>query len=165
MLSENLRGTVKHSGGGVMVWGCTSAAGVSNLCFTEGNMDRFMYLDILKQNILPSAERLSLGTTFTFQQDNDLKHTAKVCQEWCLYHVPHQLHTPPQSPDLNPIEHLWDVIGRELKKYAIKNKAELKRAIQDIWNNISPETTTKLVGVMQKRLREVINAKGGPTDH
>lgn len=77
MLSKNLCGNVKHGGGGVMMWGCMSTADVGNLCFIEGNMDRFMYLDILKQNILPSAERLSLGTAFTFQQD-DPKHTAMI---------------------------------------------------------------------------------------
>ncbi|GBL91921.1 hypothetical protein AVEN_178245-1 [Araneus ventricosus] len=117
-----------------------SAAGIRNLCFMEGNMDRYMYLDILKQNILTSAEKISLETTFTFQQEKDFNHTWKICQEWCLYHGKQQHHSPHQSPDLNPIEPFWEEIGRELKKYDIKNMAELKNAIQDIWSNISPET-------------------------
>jgi len=34
----------------------------------------------------------------------------KKVKEWLLYRVPKQLNTPPQSPDINTIEH-WDVIG------------------------------------------------------
>ncbi|GBM24736.1 Transposable element Tcb2 transposase [Araneus ventricosus] len=127
-----------------MVWGCISDAGVGSLCFIERYMNEYMYLSILKQNVLSSAEKIFLGqTTFTFQQDNDPKLTSKICQEWCLYHAKQQLHSPPQSPDLNTIEYLWEEIGRELRKYDIKNKVELLSAIQDSWSNISPETTTK----------------------
>ncbi|GBM12706.1 hypothetical protein AVEN_228505-1 [Araneus ventricosus] len=84
MPTKNLCGTIKHGGRGVMVWVCMSITGVGNLCFIERNMDKYMYLDILKQNVLSSAEELPLGTAFTFQWDIDLKHTSKICQEWCL---------------------------------------------------------------------------------
>ncbi len=49
--------TVKHGGGRIMAWGCTSAAGTGELRFIEGNMDYNMYCDILKQNIRNLAER------------------------------------------------------------------------------------------------------------
>ena len=44
--------TVKHNGGSVMVWGCFSRSGVGNLCFIEGNMDRFLYHEVLRKNLL-----------------------------------------------------------------------------------------------------------------
>ncbi|GBM22911.1 Transposable element Tcb1 transposase [Araneus ventricosus] len=129
-----------------------SPAGVRNLCFMEGNMDKYLYLDILKKNVLSSAEKLSLGATFTFQKDNCPKHTSKICQEWCLYHFKQQLYSPPQSPDLNPIEHVWGEISRELRKYNIKNKFELKADIKDK----HLRTTKTLAVVMPQHLREVI---------
>ena len=46
------------------VWTYISAAIVGNLFFIEGNMDWYMYLDILKQNVLASAEKLSFGTQY-----------------------------------------------------------------------------------------------------
>lgn len=43
--------TVKHGGGGVMMWGCMSSAGVGELVFIEGVMDKAYYLSILKENL------------------------------------------------------------------------------------------------------------------
>ncbi|GBL64137.1 Transposable element Tcb1 transposase [Araneus ventricosus] len=48
---KNLTPSVKHGGGSQMVWGCMSAVGVGNLHFIDGIMDKYMYLDILKQNL------------------------------------------------------------------------------------------------------------------
>jgi len=50
--------TVEEVGGNVMVWGCMSAAGTGELSFIEGNMDFNMYCDILKQNMMPSLQKL-----------------------------------------------------------------------------------------------------------
>jgi len=52
--------------------------------------------------------------------------TAKKVEEWLLYRVPNQLNTLPQSPDMNPIEHLWDEIGRRLKIIKFETKTNLK---------------------------------------
>ena len=45
-------------------------------------MDGAKHRKILEENLLPSARKLKLGQKFTFQHDNDLKHTAKVTPEW-----------------------------------------------------------------------------------
>ncbi len=65
--------TVKNGGGSITVWGCMSAAGTGELRFIEGNMDSNMYCDILKQNMMPSLQKL--GRTAVFQHNNDPKHT------------------------------------------------------------------------------------------
>lgn len=106
MNPKHLVPTVKHGGGNVMVWGAVAASGVGNLVFVEGNMDRFQYKSILEQNLGASVNKLDLGESWIFQQDNDPKHNAQVVKEWLLYYAPRQLHTPPQSPDLNVIEHV-----------------------------------------------------------
>ncbi len=74
--------TVKHGGGSIMLWGCFSAAGTGRLVAIEGKMNAAKYRDILDENLLQSSQDLRLGQRFTFQQDNDPKHTAKITKEW-----------------------------------------------------------------------------------
>jgi hypothetical protein len=72
--------TVKHGGGSIMLWGCFSSAGTGRLVRIEGVMNRTKYREIVDENLLQSSQDLRLGRRFTFQQDSDLKHTAKTTQ-------------------------------------------------------------------------------------
>jgi len=63
---NNLLLTVKHGGGSVMVWGCMSTGGVGKLHFIEGTLNHKMYIDILKNNLAVSAEKLGLENKFIF---------------------------------------------------------------------------------------------------
>ena len=162
---ENISATVKHGGGSVMVWGCMSAFGVGELVFIDSIMDRFGYLDILKTNLKKSAEKLGLKESFIFQHDNDPKHTSHIVKEWLLHNVKNQLNTPPQSPDLNPIEHLWDELQQRIRMTPIKSKTELKARLQEEWEKIDCSVTQNLVGSMNRRLKAVIEANGNPTKY
>lgn len=162
---KNITPTVKHGGGSVMVWGCMAANGVGNLVFIESTMDRFKYLDILKENLNASAEKLELGPDYVFQQDNDPKHTANVVKEWLLHNVPNQLGSPPQSPDLNPIEHLWELLERRIRLHNIRTKCDLKQRLQEEWEKISFQDTSNLVNSMARRMQCVIASKGYPTKY
>ncbi|CAK9820145.1 Transposable element Tc1 transposase [Anthophora quadrimaculata] len=162
---KNLRPTVKHGGGSVMVWGCMAASGVGNLVFIDGLMDKYKYKSILEQNLQESAVKLGMQGNYYFQHDNDPKHTAQIVREWILYHIPDFLSTPPQSPDVNRIENLWAEIEKRLRKHEISNKQILKEKILEVWNRIEQSTTEKLIKSMQNRLIEIIKHNGGPTKY
>jgi len=73
------------------------------------------------------------------QQDNALCHKARIISNWFLEHDNEftALKFPPQSPDLNPIEHM-DVVEQELRALDVHptNLHQLQDAILSIWANI-----------------------------
>ena len=98
--------TVKHGGGSIMLWGCSSAAGTGKQVRVEGKMNAAMYRDILDDNrALQSTLDLGLGRRFIFQQDNNPKHRAKITKQWLQDNYVNVLEWPSQSPDLNPSAH------------------------------------------------------------
>ncbi|CAK9796254.1 Transposable element Tc1 transposase [Anthophora quadrimaculata] len=162
---KNIKTTVKHGGGSVMVWGCMSACGLGNLHFIEGIMDKYAYLNILKLNLKQSAEKFGIADYYHFQQDNDPKHKSYLIKEWLLYNTPHVLETPSQSPDMNVIEHIWGELKRRIRKYVISNKNDLKNALQEEWANIDGNITNNLIASIPRRLQAVIDSKGYPTKY
>lgn len=139
--------------------------GVGKLEIIEGIMDQFTYIDILKRNLKDRAEILGIPNDFYSQQDNDPKYSAHNVRMWLLFNASHMLRTPPQSPDLKPIEHLWDELQRRIRTHEIRNKAQLKEALLSEWRSISSSCTEKLVASMPIRLKEVIKMKGYPTKY
>ena len=145
--------------------GCMSGSGVGKLTFIESTMNRYDFINILKQNLHQSAEKLGLSRSFYFEQDNDPKHTDVDVRLWLLYNSKNQLKTPPQSPDLNPIEHLWSLLERKIRNHVITSKEMLKTVLLEEWEKITPLETSKLVQSMQKRLLEVLHRRGYPTSY
>ena len=94
--------TGKHVGGSLRLWGGFSAAGTERLVRIEGKMNWAKYREIFDENLLQSAQDLRLGWRFTFQQDNNPKHTAKKKQERLWDKSLKVLEWPSQSPYLNP---------------------------------------------------------------
>jgi hypothetical protein len=71
--------TIKHGGGGIMVWVGISTNGVTRLKIIVGIMDRKVYHSILVHTAMPEGMRL-IGKGFVFQEDNDPKNASKLCR-------------------------------------------------------------------------------------
>ncbi|GFT43349.1 uncharacterized protein TNCV_115251 [Trichonephila clavipes] len=99
-----------------------AANGVGGLTFIDSTLNDMGYINILKENLKQGEQDLNLGDDFWFQQDNDPKHTAHNVKLWLLYNIKNQLRSLSQSLDLNPIEHLWDLLERKIGQHPITSK-------------------------------------------
>ena len=99
-------------------------------------MNAAMYRDILSEEMLPYARR-NFPRGWIFQQDNDPKHRSQLLQEFPSKKNIRVLKWPSQSPDLNPIEHIWQDLQLRIGTGNYANKAALWKNVQEEWKNIS----------------------------
>jgi transposase len=95
-----------------MVWGGISHGLKSPLIVIAGHLTGVRYRDeILRQVAVPFVQQHHI----IFQQDNARSHVARVCQDFLANYNINPLDWPPYSPDLSPIEQLWDEMDRRVK--------------------------------------------------
>jgi transposase len=158
--------TMKYGGGHVMMWGCITAAGAGSYCRIFGTMDASLYVEILGGEFLQTLEDLGLTVAdVIFQHDNDPKHTSKLATNWLADNEVEVLDWPAQSPDLNPIEHVWGYLKQQLALYPEPPAGieELWDRIQEQWERIPVSFITALYESMPERIEAVLAAKGGYT--
>lgn len=70
---------------------------------------------------------------------------------------------PPQSPDLNPIEQIWDFVKSRLEESDKVTKNTIWNELEKAWNLVTPELIKRYVNTMKDRCKAVIYAQGGHT--
>lgn len=75
------------------------------------------------------------------------------------------LNWPPRSPDMNPIEHLWDIVGRQLRlrQHPPASLQDIETMVIDIWNSIEQDQIAHLISSMPRRCEAVVRSRGGNT--
>lgn len=155
---------VKHGGAKVMIWGCFSYNGVGPIYQIRGIMDKNVYVGILDEVMLPYAE-WNMPLKWVFQQDNDPKHTSKLAKEWFRVNEVEVMSWPAQSPDLNPIEHLWGDVKKCVAEKKPSNAEELWNTVRDSWQQIPLKRCRDLIDSMPRRCNAVIKNKGYSTKY
>ena len=162
-LDRNVHKAVKHGGGKVNVWGVISWHGVGRLHRVTGNLTAHQFVQILDQSLLGSLEDTSTSKhDIIFQQDNDPKHTSKLGRAWFSENGNTLLPWAPSSPDMNPIEHVWNVLDRKVRSRPIlpQNAEELWLALEEEWYKLDVQFIRKLISSMPRRVAALQRAHG-----
>ena len=149
---------------------------VGPLEMINSTMDSKQYMRILERRLLPFASK-TLPQGWLYYQDNSPVHTSKLIMGyvgrlsngafpgWFAINGVSLIKTPPFSPDLNVIENLWSIVKTKLREKHFTSKIELWYYLRLVWNRIESSVLHNLVDSMPRRIKKVIQAKGGPIDY
>ena len=107
-----LIGRDRFGGGSVMVWGGIMGRRKTNLIVEQGNLNAQGYINqILQPEAVPFLQRHGPAI---LMYDNARPHVARICRQFLNRNNVNLLPWPAMSPDMNPIEHIWDYLGRKV---------------------------------------------------
>lgn len=151
----------RWGGPSVMVWGGITTRYRTTLHVFDGNVNARSYQnDVLQGHVVPFFQMHE--DVHTFQQDNARAHTAIACTTFLMQQTFEVLPWPAYSPDLSPIEHLWDELGRRVNTlYNPRTRDQLRDALIQEWNSITQQSIYELTRSMRRRITSVIDARGG----
>ncbi|GFV22133.1 transposable element Tcb2 transposase [Trichonephila clavipes] len=151
---------------GWLVWGGIILGSRTDLHVQSVTMTGHIYRDV----ILEPHVRLfrgTIGAEFLLMDDNDRPHHANMVDECLQSKVITRMDWPAYSPDLNPIEHVWDMLTRRI---AVRQPhptclPELRRALLDEWCNTPQDQIDNLIFSMTRHCKACIASSGKHTPH
>ena len=132
----------------------------TRLLVIHGNLNAQRYVnDVLNAEAIPFMQR---HAPVVFQQDNARPHVARITQARLAAANVNVMQWPANSPDMNPVEHIWDELGRRVRRrHALQTVNELANALVREWNNLPNQLIQRYVNSMRRRIEAFIRARGG----
>ncbi|GFW86119.1 transposable element Tcb2 transposase [Trichonephila clavipes] len=144
---ENIQEKDRYPTCSIMVWAGIMINGLKRLnVFANGTMTGQRYID---EVLLPRVRlfRGAVGDKFVFMDDNATCHRTLAVQDCIDSEGIQRLVWPASSPDLNPIENVWDALGRQVagRNYPPTNKNTLIRALTEEWDKLPQQLLDNVV--------------------
>lgn len=159
------RQTVSYQGGSIMVWGGICSDARTELVIVDRRLTAARYIEeILQDHVVAFVDFIG-REDFLLMHDNARAHVAAEVELYLSAVGIRRLPWPARSPDMNPIEHVWDMVKRRIR--AQPNPPETLRELRDAvvaaWDDIPQVTLRSMLQSMPDRMQAVIKARGGNT--
>jgi transposase len=144
---RNIQPTVPYGGGSVMVWGCISHDCKLDLVTIQGNPTGDQYIrDVLQPVVVPHFDNHPLATRPVYMDDNARPYHSRAVTAYLQSEAVTSVSWPAMSPDLNPIEHIWDMLGRRIqaRQPPVQNIRQLEAALHREWQQLSQQDIRRL---------------------
>ena len=120
------------------------------------------YINLLNNNLLPFIQ--NFGPGLTLQHNNARPHTALVTANFLAQNNVNILPWPALSPDMNPIEHIWDELDRRARtNHQINNVQDLTQALQLEWQALPNVLIRRYINSIRRMIHACIASNGGHT--
>ena len=149
-----------------MVWGCISHDCKLDLVTIQGNLTGDQYIrDVLQPVVVPHFDNHPLATRPVYMDDNARPHRSRAVTAYLQSEAVTSVPWPAMSQDLNPIVHIWDMLGRHIQAWEppVQNIRQLEAALHREWQQLSQQDIRRLTGGMRRRVEAVIQARGSYT--
>ncbi|GFT79049.1 transposable element Tcb2 transposase [Trichonephila clavipes] len=152
----------RYGGRGVLVWGGIMLGSRTDLhIFDAGLVNGTRYCNEI---LLPYVRlfRGAMGLQFLFMDDNAPRHRTVAAEQLLESEDIERMDWPARSPDLNPIEHVWDFLGRRLAARTLPPVTirELRLALQDEWVAMPQQLIDTLILSMGRRCETCLAVRG-----
>ncbi|GFX90304.1 transposable element Tcb2 transposase [Trichonephila clavipes] len=160
---ENIQEKDRYPTCSIMVWAGIMINGRTRLhVVANGTMTGQRYID---EVLLPHVRlfRGAVGDKFVFMDDNATCHRTLAVQDCLDSEGIQRLVWPARSPDLNPIENVWDALGRQVagRNSPPTNKNTLIRALTEEWDKLPQQLLDNVVQSMVRLVKCCITLHGG----
>ncbi|GFU29505.1 transposable element Tcb2 transposase [Trichonephila clavipes] len=159
--------SVRFCGGGVLVYGGISIDGRTDLyIIRDGPLTaRRIRDEILRPIVVPYAA--AIGEDFILMDDNSKLHRAILVEDSLFEEGIVRMEWPAWSTDMNPIEHIWDALGRRVagRQPPPQTLQELERALLEEWDKIPQLVINSLIYSMSQRCSTLLAVRGNHTSY
>ena len=152
----------RYKGGSVMVWGGISVRSRTDLVVIDGNLTGQRYInEVLQPVVLPFLHQHQCQ----YQDHNARPHRARIVQDFFRQNNVVRIDWAARSPDMSPIEHVWDILGQRVRRRipAPRTRQTLAAALQEEWRLIPQHRIARIIRSMRRRCESLFAANGGHT--
>jgi len=150
----------KQLHGKVSLWGCICAEGLGHAELYAGSLDSTRHRDILRHSLIKTLRQFYPSGPWNFQQDNVRFHTTPETVTYLHERGVTLIEWPPWSPDLNPIENLWNVLKARVYARFAQSLEEMEQFIREEWAAVDLNFISHICRSMPLRLQLLLDNNG-----